>query len=91
MLDIIAEVVRRFDESQVDKFYSQMGSYQELQSTFYHWRKFYMPTNPGNQCDVNIDNKFIKYRDDNFYCVVGDSFGKGENDRYNSLSCVPIW
>ena len=41
-----------------------MGSYQELQSTFYRWRKFYMPTNPTDQCDVNIDNKFIKYGDD---------------------------
>ena len=54
-----------------------MGSYQELQSTFYLWRKNCMPTNPANQCDVNIDQKFIKYRDDRSI-VVGDSLGEGD-------------
>ena len=44
-----------------------------------------MPTNPANQCDVNIDQKFIKYGDDKSI-VVGDSLGDGENDRIILMS-----
>ena len=55
--------MRDFNETELDEFFSFIGTAKELEPTLYRWRKQKMPTNPPDHPAINLGNNFFKYGD----------------------------